>query len=324
MKKRILKWMPLFCLVTLCVGFVSCGDDDDDNAGATSAVPSPKLTDANGVPFRVTSFGNWYYSYDSNGKLTKIQRGTDGDDEVYDLSGSAFVMNYKEVEDDGESWTESTSISLNGQGFVGSLRSTWEEKESDGEWEKGTESVTCTYNNEGRLVKFSCTGNYNGNDDGKNYSGSYTTENSLTWENGKLTSIVETWNEDEDGEKRSGTETMTFTYGSKANTSKQWLYAMTESGDGCELAEDVMHCLSPLGLFGYGPDYFPTKYTESEDGHNYDVTLTYEQNPNGTIHKDNYKAYTYDEASAATRAQMRNVEVTRNRVKYHDKRRAIR
>ena len=82
MKKRILKWMPLFCLVTLCVGFVSCGDDDDDNAGATSAVPSPKLTDANGVPFRVTSFGNWYYSYDSNGKLTKIQRGTDGDDEV--------------------------------------------------------------------------------------------------------------------------------------------------------------------------------------------------------------------------------------------------
>ncbi len=309
MKRRILKWMPILCLGFLCVGFVSCGDDDDDNAGgvASSAVPSPTLTDANGVPFRVTQFGMWSYTYDSNGKLTKIQEDSGEEEQrVFDLSGSAFVLNWSWADSD-DSWSESSSIVLNAQGFVGSFTSTWDDRElDDGEWEKGTEKVSCSYNAEGRLVKYTSTGNYTGNDDGENYSGSWTSESVLTWENGKLTSIVQTWNEVEDGDKDSGTESVTFSYGSKVNTSKQWLRVMGYYvEDGSAPAETVTTCLPPLGLFGYGPDYLPTNYTARySDDYTYNGTLTYSQNSNGTLSNDNGNYYTYDGvSSSATRAQ---------------------
>ena len=308
MKKFCFSVLSLFMATAMSVSLSSCGDDDDEvGGGGTLSSEVTTVTDANGVPYRVTSvtedgYGT-FYEYDESGKLTKIVEKGSADEEVLYEGGSPFVLKHNASYNSGESHSEITTVSFNAQGFVSGFSTQFSYKFLDGS-ETATEKATCQYNKDGRLIKYIAKGSYSGKEDGEKYSGSWDSSTEFIWEDGKLMKMNNTTDWIEDGEKDKESYTYLFSYGSRENPALQWLEAMSylfEFGESENLFD-----LTPLGLFGRGPAYLPTKFTEVEsDGNSYDRTLNYVLNDNGTIHSDNGSVYTYDAASAEeVKAQM--------------------
>lgn len=78
MKKYCFYVLSLFMATAVSVSLSSCGDDDDEvGGGGTLSSEVTTVTDANGVPYRVTSctqggYDGYYYEYDADGRLTRI------------------------------------------------------------------------------------------------------------------------------------------------------------------------------------------------------------------------------------------------------------
>lgn len=301
MKKHFFNLLALVMVAMLSASVSSCKNNEEDNGGgsggggSTANIPSPVIIDANGVSYKVTSYGGQYgyqYSYDETGKLVKVQNPSTSN-WVAEFSNNGKLLVMKET---SSSHSITSNISFNANGFISDMAVTFFEAPAD----KGTEHISCQYNSEGQLISWTQKDSYTGEEDGESYSGSFEAKVTFTWENRKLMKISEESKYDEDGEKGSEKSESTFAYDSRANSARQWLDIMGREIFDLTITES--HALAPLGLFGHGPSILPKSYSyKRNQSQSSTSTLTYTMNENGTIHSDNGRIYTYD---GETRADM--------------------
>lgn len=293
--------------VMLCAGFAACGDDDDKDEGGSGSAETQPLVDNNGNQVRLTSVGNVVFNYDANGKLVSFGEGS----EVFSFSGSTITL---------PGSTYEYRLSYNGKGYISKMVISYDESDEHGR-DKGSGSISFSYNGSGQLIGVSGTGTseYSETYQGRTETGSEksTINETLTWTNGNLTKID---NETKgtyinDGESSSYTENdiTTFVYGSMANATKQYPYYVGDAiiGEGAGL-------LALTGYFGVGTANLPTKYTseyiETETGeqpysNSKSYTLAYTLNSNGTIdteQRDNGRTIQYGYSNVTRAAMMAN------------------
>lgn len=280
-RKKFLSLAALAVATILSGSFISCSGDNE-----SLTPPSPIIIHGDVL---VTSAGKFRFAYNENGTLTSIT----GGGETYTLQGDKFSMK-----------TSDGCIQMDVfTGSDGLIRKTTF-KESD-EYNKGEGSVEYSYSSDRRLksLSYSVKGS-------NKYGGTYeeTAKGNFTWKDGNLTQVTldskETGRESGESYSDSWTLTYTYTYGNVPNVSKQFPYYVGEDITGFE---ETGFCIA--GLFGYGPDYLPTSFTESgvENGspHSHTYTLTFTQNSNGTLNSEmlnNAGRITYSYSNAPTRA----------------------
>ena len=281
--------------------FVACGDDDDNDDMSAGSVPSPTLKDANGNAVQVTQVGNIWFRYNADGTLESFGDGSDS----YSIEGSTFTIS-------DESNTYNVSIALNGSGLITKIHAKMNATSSNGSYEKDDITMNFSYSSNRQLSSCSATGSgsyYEKQyDESESYSGSSNVK--YTWSNDNLTQVVIDTKQTgkEDGMSYSEREkgTFVFSYGEQANPVRQFPYFVGEE----VVADDLGGLFCIVGLFGYGPAYFPTGYTETwkEDGEKDETnsySLSYTLNDNGTINteqKGSYYRVTYQYNTVATRA----------------------
>lgn len=246
--------------------FVACGDDNDEG-GSSSGIPSPVLTDAGGNKLQVTAAGDYWYRYDENGKLSRFYDGGS----VYTLDGDNFAINFSSSE--GAYFFK---FFTNGNGLMTKMEIGCDLKFSNGGWDKQNITFSYQYNSSKQLTRESISGSgnfyYPENTDSEDFDygkvkETLTGEASFTWAEGNLVSLSGQAQRKgtRDGQaftEEPTTSTQTYTYGSQANAFRQFPVSM---GD---LADDFFSLFCAVGLFGVGPAYLPTAYTENqtEDG----------------------------------------------------------
>lgn len=277
----------------LSVSVSSCGDDDDNEGGA-SGVPAPTLTDNNGKSVQVLSAGNVWFRYDEDGKIIKF-----GDSyESYELEGNAFEFTYEDA--------YTAKFTLNGSGLISKISMTCDLKGSGG-YHKEKIMITYNYNSARQLIGASYSGSaewkYTDSHGQEQGSASGTGSIKNTWSNGNLVKCV---NESKISGKENGksyneheTGTYTFSYGNTLNSFKQFPYFMGDGTTGINGEGFSLFCI--VGLYGVGPAYLPTGYVEEwkyeEDGdidyetREYDLSFTL--NADGTINTERRGNYEY-------------------------------
>ena len=295
--------------VMLCAGFAACGDDDNDEGGS-GTVEAQALVDNDGNQVRITSVGDVEFNYDKKGRLVSFGN----DDETYVINGSTITA-------PGTSYEY--KLSTNSKGYITKMVISYNEKYDNGEYEKGSGTVSISYNGDGEITAVAGTGTseYKEVYQGEVETGSEksTVSETFTWSNGNLKKIVSeskgSYIEDGEPGSYSSVDTYTFTYGKTANVCRQYPYYVGNNvlGEGAGL-------LALAGFFGVGTAYLPTGYTDAYTETYYDekpysnsksYTLTYTLNSNGTIDtekRDNGKTIQYG-YSDVTRAAMLANEV---------------
>lgn len=296
--------------------FTACGGDDDGGVSA-SETPSPTITDKYGKKITVQSVGEYYFSYDKNGKLKSFGR---GEREHYEIDGDKFVIKGgSDWSGEGFSDYEQTTanVSLNSHGFISGIEMNSKyEYEGEDEKEESHDKITLyfDYDENGQLIKMSgevegksIESEYEGKQEYRyemSYDGKY--EQNIKWVNGKIVNseIKASNTANMSGEKYKGeSETsIDIDYEKTKNPVRQYSYFIAH-----EILGDIsgdMSILEPLchaGLFGKGTNMLPSGYTvESYEFNDFDddseyskeCELSFELNKNGTI---NYEERDYDE-----------------------------
>lgn len=263
---------------------VSCGDDEEGPIVNPDDFKT-KITDRNGNAVLVTSVGSYRFTYDESGKLTSMNYGG----ETYSIQGENFSFRNK-------AGSDQVDFFFGSDGCITKIKYTMKD-----EYESGEGTVEYSYSNH-RLKSASYAAKSSGKYDTFEESG----KANYTWKDGNLLQVTaegkESGKEDGKSYSESYKSSYTFTYGSQANTTKQFPYYMGED----ITLEDNVFCV--LGFFGYGPEYLPTGYTETyiERGktETHTNTLSFTQNSNGTLSSETRNGsrinYTYN--NAPTRA----------------------
>ncbi len=296
-KENLLKSLSALAVAALFGGLVSCSGDGDSYA------PTPKITDKDGNTVQVTSAGGLQFTYDESGKLVSMTNGN----KTYVLQDGKFAFEVSEGKTTGK-----VDVYLNSDALISKIEVEMEVSEGD-EYEKN--EMTIEYSYDSRMLdecEASGKGEYKSGKHSYSYNGSADVE--YVWKDGNLTRVEIDSDSSfkEDGE--SGDEDVTivydYTYGNQPNLAKQLPYFMGYVITG---TEDFGGLFSVLGLFGYGPAYLPTGFTETEtedDGHTHtsNKSLSFVMNDNGTIKSEsmgnNRFVYTY----SATRAEEVNTQ----------------
>lgn len=113
---KINRFFTAILSVALCVNFVSCGNDDDDNIidpeNATKRVATCTKNE--------TSYA---INYDNDGKVSKIVCQDDGESYDYDFSFSGNEAVATSEEKDGSyTYIDNIKFSLNGNGYCMGLK----------------------------------------------------------------------------------------------------------------------------------------------------------------------------------------------------------
>lgn len=147
------KFFTAIFSMVLCINFVSCGNDDDNN-----------IIDSNNATKRVVSYTKidgrdntisetYTISYDDNGKVSKIACLYYGDLEDYDFSFSGNEAVATAESKFGEfTDIENIKFSLNGNGYCTSAIQTLIEK-SDTFYEESASNYEFTYNSDNQVIK---------------------------------------------------------------------------------------------------------------------------------------------------------------------------
>ena len=294
MKNKIYATLLTLFAIT---AFVACSSDND--GGASNSVSYPIIIDNEGNAYQVLSVGNIRFGYDENGKLSSFKEKY-GD--TYYIDGESFTFDYDDA---------ILKVSLNGNGFISKAQMTADYKYPSGSYEKGSITISFNYNSEKQLVSASYSGSSEWNfiEDEAKGSGNMSGTLKNTWSKGNLIQSIqeEDWKETENGKKDvdHSLATYTYEYGNQANPLKQFPYFVGHNSTVIfEVGMDIF-CL--IGMYGVGPEYFPTSYTENiiEECERYGDVETYNNtyylsftlNNNGTIKTESDRrdvlTYTY-------------------------------
>lgn len=217
--------------------------------------------------------------------------------------------------DDGEDTETFKNFNTNSSGYLTSYDFEYAETWSDGDYDKGSASVSLSYNSNGQLTKITMSGSdkeYYA-DDNETYTDSGTTTTTLTWENNLITQAVSTttW-KDSDGDSGTDTETWVYVYDTEyENTTLQYPYYTNDAFECIYYTVPSDEPFLYIGWFGKGPEYLPSSYTytykyyeyyddddeEYEESGSYNESFSYTFNSDGSIHYDGeyYYAYLDDE-----------------------------
>lgn len=201
--KKFNLWASMIALF-LCVGFTSCGDDDNnaENAGTGNIFPEgvkkvATISDAYGG---VTKF-----TYADN-KLVSVDDG----DSKYTFAYSGNTVTMTSIYEYGNSKdTEVYTMNIGSNGFISHGTGVYTEVYNNETYTSNT-TMSFSYDKDGHLTTVQINEKDSDGDE-------YTTKIQLTWEDGNITKTVENWTEKEDGDTDSGTNTRTFTYGGEVN-----------------------------------------------------------------------------------------------------------
>ena len=305
MKKRnYWSLLAIMMVAVLCVGFVSCGDDDDEggnggNGGNGGGKPQSEVS-----ALHVTSACGYNYTYDDAGRLESIYDSYDS----YD-----FSYNPNKITDE---YGDVCTVGYNNKGFLSSLNysESYDDYDERGEC---TASATLSYDGSGHLIKIEGSWKDSGYDkeDQKNYSETFKLTYTFTWSNNNLLQKVSYIDEGKNSDSSfKNTDTYTLTYDNTAMSdyANKWLQygCFAELIFNDDIFDEVITPLCYVGLLGNGPAYLPSGMTEEryneryEDGDKYSDDHTYNNynyrytfNGDGSIKSINYSSdwyqYTY-------------------------------
>ena len=289
---KIFKTLGFAALAVIAVPAITSCKDDEPN-GANDA--DKAIVDFDGE--RLTNIGSYNFEYDKEGRLVEIY-------------GSSVELEIDYSKGKIEADDEEGTIKFNGKGYVSELSASWEEyEESYGEvyQYKGSGTMKYSYDSNGHLTSISASSKETGKYDGETstWETNYTT--TLKWNNGNLTRATLSGWEKEDGEKYNFTEDYTISYDNEVNTFKQIPVSLSNY----IYADDGLNLLASVGLFGKGPENFPTGYEEhdiyddDDYDYNYTLSMSFILNDNGSIRQErsDYFTYGYGYTSYSTRSE---------------------
>ena len=280
MKKRnYWSLLAIMMVAVLCVGFVSCGDDDDEggnggNGGNGGGKPQSEVS-----ALHVTSACGYNYTYDDAGRLESI-------DDSYD-----FSYNPNKITGEDGDYT----VGYNNKGFLSSLKGS---ESYDDYYERGeyTESATLSYDGSGHLIKIegSYKDSWYDKEDRKNYSYTGKATYTLTWSNNLLqkVSYIDEGKDSDGPFKDTDTYTLTYDNTAMSDYANKWLQYGFFAGDIFGISDVVITPLFYVGLLGNGPAYLPSSMTDEEydesyeDGDKYTYDYTYNYNYRYTFNGD--------------------------------------
>ena len=230
MKKNIFRWLSIFVMAAVCVGFASCGDDDDDvkpgggpDSGIAVKFQGPKRVFGNNLLKSYVSVGTKYeLTYNSDDFVTKITKTNQFGhlDYVYEMT---YSDNKVMVAKKGSGREYTGTFIIGSNGFAERV-----------EGKILGESVKFYYDSDGHLTSLSASGGFSG---------------SLTWQDGNI--IKES---DNDSDTR-----RTMTYNSTNNIAGLYVNANL-GGDMGEFYDDIFYY---IGLLGKGTANLVATYTNS-------------------------------------------------------------
>ena len=241
-----LLWTTLVMVICL---FTACSDDDD------KMPQGPVITYAGKLPSNVNGY---IFTYDENGRCIQVKSGSYVLGEI-DYDKGLLISDDEEAE-----------VKFTGEGYIKSIKSSWNEKDEYGS-SKGSGEVYFSYKG-GQLT--SCT-----------ISSS---------ESGKVESEG---SEIEDGEKWEDGYTCAIEYGDQKNELGQFSITQTRVLD----MEDFQ-MLGLVGMLGKASAYFPVSYTEVDyekdsegnvDEDESTSSMTYSLHQDGTISTEKIDNYPY-------------------------------
>ena len=314
MEKHILKkiaWLYMACAMVMpVVVLTGCSDDDDDddggNASAETLSEVSAFTGTDGSTLYLTtiysgSYTEYSIEYDEDGIMTSWN------DDTKLTSTSPLKYEYDDGEDEGNDTETFKNFNTNSSGYLTSYDYEEAETWSDGDYDKGSASISLSYNSNGQLTKITSSGSYKEYyaDDNETYTESFTTTTTLTWENNLITQAVSTttW-KDSDGDSGTYTETWVYAYDTEyENATLQYPYYDNEAFDCIYYTIPSDEPFLFIGWFGKGPEYLPSSYTYSyyydEDDEvysgSYNKSFSYTFNSDGSIHYDGRYYYAYQD-----------------------------
>lgn len=302
---KITKILALLLCGALSLGFVACGDDDDEPS--VSGTPEPQISTTEGTAVRIYSApcGIWF-DYDDNGRLTGF---SDGEFD-FEIQGNKFVC---VSEDSYYEWDHKIRMefSLNGDGLISYAKGEFLDANGD-LYYKQSSVVEISYNGKKQCTgsKLSGTLETNDEEDTDYYKLEGTETCNYTWQNDNMVKSVQ--NGKYDWEERNSRGQVTdkgthnyrytheFEYSDTRNPLLQMPYALAEV---LPVDADLAYeALSMLGLCGVGPAYLPYKRNyygeeweqgEEPDTRSWTDNYTYSLNSDGTIYKENDQYYSY-------------------------------
>ena len=256
-----LLWTTLVMVICL---FTACSDDDD------KMPQGPVITYAGKLPSNVNGY---IFTYDENGRCIQVKSGSYVLGEI-DYDKGLLISDDEEAE-----------VKFTGEGYIKSIKSSWNEKDEYGS-SKGSGEVYFSYKG-GQLT--SCT--ISSSESGKDEDGSY------SWKNGNLIKVESEGSEIEDGEKWEDGYTCAIEYGDQKNELGQFSITQTRVLD----MEDFQ-MLGLVGMLGKASAYFPVSYTEVDyekdsegnvDEDESTSSMTYSLHQDGTISTEKIDNYPY-------------------------------
>ena len=266
-----LLWATLAMVMCL---FAACSDDDD------KMPQGPVITYAGKLPSNVNGY---IFTYDENGRCIQVKSGSYVLGEI-DYDKGLLISDDEEAE-----------VKFTGEGYIKSIKSSWNEKDEYGS-SKGSGEVYFSYKG-GQLTSCTISSSESGKDEDGSYSYKGTYKTTYTWKNGNLIKVESEGSEIEDGEKWEDGYTCAIEYGDQKNELGQFSITQTRVLD----MEDFQ-MLGLVGMLGKASAYFPVSYTEVDyekdsegnvDEDESTSSMTYSLNQDGTIRTEKINNYSY-------------------------------
>lgn len=247
MKKNIFKCLSIFVMAVVCVGFASCGDDDEDvtpggssggsDSGVEGKFQGPKRVFGDNLLRSYGSEANpWELTYNSDDFVTKIKRGS-YEYEVSYSDNQVIVIRKSSSSSRGKQYI----FTIGSNGFAESYTSSY----TDGKEGKSA-LLKYEYDSDGHLTKITAK-----EGDNRPWIGTF------TWQDGNLIKA----NDNDSWSYKS----QSYTYGSINNIAGLFVRPKT-SGDIGDFYEEIFHY---IGLLGKGTRNLVKSYSrESRSGEN--------------------------------------------------------
>lgn len=287
-----------FAFATLtCVGFISCSSDNDDNggdSGSSTGESAGKVTTQDGTQLLLTRVGNTNFTYNSAGKLSKVE--DDGDNYTVTYNPLTFT-------DKSSNYSDVYKVTLNGAGYASKMEISYQATYSDGD-EGQDATITFSYDSNGHITKMAGSSTDYEYEDGERLAEKSTMSCTFSWSSNKLTKIAY----QAKNSTASYTEDITFRYDAEDGYENA-LHQFASSYWGESEFDDITF-LSYLGLLGKGGDYLPTSCTkitvstdeeDGSEGHATTIPFSYNFNSDGSLnyenHNGSYIRYKYNTLS---------------------------